>query len=65
MYLSREFTGSTLVKIGLHFGKRDHSTVIHACSIVEKKLKSNIAFKNKMVNSFLILKTLNKKGKNV
>ena len=48
MYLSREFTGSTLVKIGLHFGKRDHSTVIHACSIVEKKLKSNIAFKNKM-----------------
>ena len=48
MFLSREFTGCTLVKIGFHFGKRDHSTVIHACSIVENKLKKDKNFKNKM-----------------
>ena len=48
MFLSREFTGSTLVRVGAHFGKRDHSTVIHACSIIEKKLKKDKVFKNKI-----------------
>ena len=48
MYLSREFTGSTLVKIGNHFGKRDHSTVIHGCSIIENKIKKEKIFKNQI-----------------
>jgi chromosomal replication initiator protein len=35
MYLSKELTKSSLKTIGLHFGGRDHSTVIHACSLIE------------------------------
>jgi chromosomal replication initiator protein len=31
MYLARELTTVSLVRIGAFFGKRDHSTVIHAC----------------------------------
>ncbi len=35
MYLSKELTKSSLKTIGLHFGGRDHSTVIHSCSSIE------------------------------
>jgi len=42
MYFSKELTKSSLKTIGLHFGGRDHSTVIHACnSIEEMKNKDN------------------------
>ena len=36
MFLSKEMTKSSLKTIGLHFGGRDHSTVIHACSSIEE-----------------------------
>jgi chromosomal replication initiator protein len=36
MYLSKELTKSSLKTIGLHFGGRDHSTVIHACTSIEQ-----------------------------
>jgi len=39
MYLSKEMTGSSLKTIGLHFGGRDHSTVIHAINTIDKKVK--------------------------
>jgi chromosomal replication initiator protein len=35
MYLSKELTKSSLKTIGLHFGGRDHSTVIHACGAID------------------------------
>jgi chromosomal replication initiator protein len=35
MYLSKELTNCSLKTIGLHFGGRDHSTVIHAYQTVE------------------------------
>ena len=35
MYLAKELTHSSLKTIGLHFGGRDHSTVIHACNSIE------------------------------
>lgn len=35
MYLSKKLTKSSLKTIGLHFGGRDHSTVIHACNSIE------------------------------
>jgi len=35
MYLSKELTKCSLKTIGLNFGGRDHSTVIHACSTIE------------------------------
>ena len=36
MYLAKELTLSSLKTIGLHFGGRDHSTVIHACNSIEE-----------------------------
>lgn len=36
MYLSKKMTRSSLKTIGLHFGGRDHSTVIHAYNNVER-----------------------------
>ena len=39
IYLCREILGTPLVSIGMHFGGRDHSTILHACRVVEKKKK--------------------------
>ncbi len=36
MFLSKELTKSSLKTIGLHFGGRDHSTVIHSCSSIDQ-----------------------------
>jgi len=41
MYLAKKFTKSSLKTIGLHFGGRDHSTVIHAISTVENRLNTS------------------------
>jgi chromosomal replication initiator protein len=38
MYLSKLLTNSSLKTIGLHFGGRDHSTVIHAVNTVTRKV---------------------------
>jgi chromosomal replication initiator protein len=41
MYLAKELTNSSLKSIGLHFGGRDHSTVIHAYQTVEDLMKTD------------------------
>ena len=41
MYLTREFTGASLPKIGDGFGGRDHTTVLHACAKIKAALKNN------------------------
>jgi chromosomal replication initiator protein len=41
MYLSKELTNSSLKTIGLHFGGRDHSTVIHAYQSIEDSIASD------------------------
>ena len=42
IYLCREILGTPLVSIGMHFGGRDHSTVLHACRVIEKKSKKDL-----------------------
>jgi chromosomal replication initiator protein len=44
MYLAKELTNSSLKTIGLHFGGRDHSTVIHAYQSVEDQMKIDPKF---------------------
>jgi chromosomal replication initiator protein len=46
MYLSRNMTDESFPRIGVEFGGRDHSTVIHACNKIEDELKKNKEFKN-------------------
>jgi len=45
MFLSKELTNASLKTIGLHFGGRDHSTVIHAYQSVEDRMNSDTVFK--------------------
>ncbi len=41
MYLARELTNVSLPKIGENFGKRDHSTVMHACDKIKGMLQTD------------------------
>ena len=50
MFLSKEFTKSSLKTIGLHFGGRDHSTVIHACTSIGEDCKKDVAMKDLVEN---------------
>ena len=45
MYLSRKLTDESFPKIGMEFGGRDHSTVIHACDKIEEDLKIDTELK--------------------
>lgn len=46
MYLSKSLTGAPLKAIGVQFGNRDHTTVIHACRSVENKLSKDPEFED-------------------
>jgi len=46
MYFSKELTKSSLKSIGLQFGGRDHSTVIHACNSIEESIVSDPSMKD-------------------
>jgi len=48
MYLSRSLTNSSLKVIGTAFGGRDHSTVIHACDLIARKMSGEPAFREKI-----------------
>lgn len=48
MYLLQKHTNLSYSKIGTEIGGRDHSTVLHSCSIVEKKLEENTDFRKNM-----------------
>lgn len=41
MYMSKQHTKHSLKTIGLHFGGRDHSTVIHAINAIEENIKQD------------------------
>jgi len=44
MYLAKELTHNSLKSIGLFFGGRDHSTVIHACKAVVARMEKDEIF---------------------
>ena len=48
IYLCRMITEETTTRIGLEFGNRDHSTVIHAIEKVSKDVNNNEALKNQL-----------------
>ena len=48
MYLSKELTKSSLKTIGLHFGGRDHSTVIHAYNSIDSAIQTDPQLKDKL-----------------
>ncbi len=45
MFFSKKLTQHSLKTIGLHFGGRDHSTVIHSCQSVENQMETDPKFR--------------------
>ncbi len=48
MYLCRKYTSLSLKDIGDAFGGRDHSTVIHACELISRKICDDFELKEKV-----------------
>ena len=48
MFLCKALTEHSLKTIGLHFGGRDHSTVIHAINSIEKSIKTDNKLKEQV-----------------
>jgi len=46
MYLSRKHTNSSFPEIGVKFGGKDHSTVIHAVRKIEERMKEDLTLRN-------------------
>ncbi len=45
MFYAKDLTKSSLKTIGMHFGGRDHSTVIHACQTVNDLIETDKKFR--------------------
>ena len=45
MFIAKKLINSSLANIGQQIGKRDHSTVIHACKNIEKKIIADQSIK--------------------
>jgi len=48
MFLTRKHTRLSLKSIGEAFGGRDHSTVIHACDLISKKIEEDLDLRLKV-----------------
>lgn len=48
MYLARLLTNLSLTEIGACFGKRDHTTVIHACDKISQMINTDATFKSQI-----------------
>ena len=46
MYIARKLVRASFPQIGQKFGGRDHSTVMHAQSVVERRLAEDPAFRS-------------------
>lgn len=46
MYLSRNILNESFERIGLEFGGKDHSTVMHSCDKIKMEMENNIEIKN-------------------
>lgn len=41
MWLAKKYTGTSLPTIGIHFGRRDHTTVLHAVRLIKTMVLEN------------------------
>jgi len=56
VYLCRLLTPMSLPEIGQHFGKRNHTTIIHSCRYTEGKIKNDKKIENEINNLKIIIK---------
>lgn len=57
MGLARELTGDSFPEIGMAFGGRDHSTVMHACEKVKSLCEEDVSFAEDYKNLMRILQS--------
>lgn len=57
MYLSRQLTSHSLPEIGMAFGGRDHTTVLHSWKKIQKNLTGDMALKNMIEQITVALKS--------
>lgn len=56
MYLAKQLTQMSLKSIGMHFGGRDHTTVLHSCQTIlnyidtDRKIRQDVDFLRKALN---------------
>ena len=50
MYLARQFTGQSLQQVGRYFGRRDHTTVLHACRKTQRLAQSDDTIQSAIKN---------------
>lgn len=50
MYLSRTLTSNSLPGIGQSFGGKDHTTVLHACNKIKRRMQSDEVFRREIEN---------------
>jgi chromosomal replication initiator protein len=48
MYISRELTDLSLPEIGMSFGGKDHTTVLHSCNKIKEQVKQNQILRHKI-----------------
>jgi chromosomal replication initiator protein len=60
MYLAKEWTKQSLRTIGLDFGNRDYSTVVHACKKIEQEMVSDPTVKDHISALEILIAPLNR-----
>ena len=50
MYICRKMTDMSYPEIGVKYGGKDHSTIIHAIKKIEEKMKKDIYTQNLVEN---------------
>jgi len=56
MYIAREITEYSTTELGLEFGGRDHTTVMHACQKIEDRIRSDPTLEPMIQNLIRLIK---------
>uniref|UniRef100_A0A7C3E551 Chromosomal replication initiator protein DnaA n=1 Tax=Gracilinema caldarium TaxID=215591 RepID=A0A7C3E551_9SPIR len=56
MYIAREITEYSTTELGLEFGGRDHTTVMHACQKIEERIRSDPTLEPMIQNLIRLIK---------
>ena len=56
VYLCRNLTQMSLPEIGQHFGKRNHTTILHSCRQIKEKIKEEKELRNEIDNLKIAIK---------
>lgn len=59
MYITREITEYSTTEVGLEFGGRDHTTVMHACQRIEHRMRTDATLEPTIQN---IIRTIKEKS---